>query len=150
AWEAAPGGTVGADEVARQAVCLVVFVCTGNTCRSPMADAMFKQMLAQRLGCSADELPARGYCVLSAGVAAIMGDAAAEHAALAVGELGADLSRHRSRPMTPELAAQADYLVAMTRGHVLALTDHFRRPGVRPRLLSAAGEDVPDPIGAPP
>src|SRR5262249_54778966 len=62
---------------------------------------------------------------------------------------GADLAAHQSRPLTADLAAQADYLVAMTRGHLEALAEHFPRLGVRPRLLSPAGDDLPGPIGQP-
>ena len=62
-------------------------------------------------------------------------------------EYGADLLGHRSRPLTPELAAQADYLLAMMRGHVQALSNHFARLGTRPRLLSPQGDDIADPIG---
>ena len=53
----------------------------------------------------------------------------------------------RVDPLTPDLAAQADYLVAMTRGHLLALASGFAGTGARVRLLSPAGEDVSDPIG---
>jgi L-threonylcarbamoyladenylate synthase len=127
--------------------CLVVFVCTGNTCRSPLAEALFKKQLADRLGCVPDDLPAKGFFVLSAGLAAMMGGPAAEEAVTTARAFGADLSAHRSRPLTPELAAQADFLVAMTGGHLQALVEHFPCLGKVPRLLDPAGCDVADPIG---
>lgn len=125
----------------------VLFVCTGNTCRSPLAEVLCKKLLAERLGCAVGELPQRGFLVLSAGVAAMMEGAAAEEAVAVAQAHGADLSGHRSRPLTADLVAQADYLVGMTAGHVQAVAQQFPRLGPRPRLLSPEGEDVPDPVG---
>jgi protein-tyrosine phosphatase len=140
-------GVVSAADLARQSVCLIVFVCTGNTCRSPLSEALFKKQLADRLGCPPEALPQRGFFVLSAGLAAMMGGGAAAEAVAVAREFGADLSGHASRPLSADLAAQADYLIAMTRGHLLALAAQFPRSGVRPRLLSPEGDDVADPIG---
>jgi protein-tyrosine phosphatase len=149
AWRIVTEGAVTEELLRQQSACLVVFVCTGNTCRSPLAEALCKKRLADALGCTAEELPARGFFVYSAGLAAMMGGTAAAEAVEVAGTYGADLSGHRSRPLTPELVARADYLVAMTRGHLQALADHFPRPGSRPRLLDPAGNDLADPIGHP-
>jgi protein-tyrosine phosphatase len=140
-------GVVDDATLARLSPCTVVFLCTGNTCRSPMAEALCKKLLAERLGCAAEELPARGYQILSAGLSAMSGDEAAAEAALAARELGADLSAHRSQRLTPDLLAQADHLVAMTRAHLRAVAPYCTGDGPRPRLLSADGCDVPDPLG---
>jgi protein-tyrosine phosphatase len=147
AWSVVREGPMSAEDVGQQTACLTVFVCTGNTCRSPLAEGLFKKKLADRLGCPVDELPRRGFLVISAGLAAMMGGGAAEEAVEAGRAYGADLSGHVSRPLTPDLAAQADYLVAMTRGHLAALAGGFPGTGARLRLLSPAGEDVSDPIG---
>jgi protein-tyrosine phosphatase len=147
AWDVLRPGVVSADLLQSQSACVIMFVCTGNTCRSPLAEALAKKQLADRLGCAVEELPARGFLVLSAGLAAMPGGPAAGEAVDVARSHGADLSGHRSRPLTPELAAQADYLIGMTRDHVEALADHFPRLGARPRLLRPDGEDVPDPIG---
>jgi L-threonylcarbamoyladenylate synthase len=149
AWKVVQPGSVTAEQIAQQSVCVVVFVCTGNTCRSPMAEGLCKKLLADRLGCAAADLPGRGFYVLSAGLAAMMGEQAAPEAVQVGQGYGTDLTGHQSRPLTEDLAAQADFLVAMTRGHLMALTDHFPRLGSRPRLLSPQGDDVPDPIGSP-
>jgi protein-tyrosine phosphatase len=149
AWRVVRPGAVPEDLLRRHSACMIVFVCTGNTCRSPLAEALCKARLAERLGCTAEELPARGYLVLSAGLAAASGAPAADEAVETARAYGADLAAHRSRPLTPDLAAQADYLVAMTRSHVHSLGVHFPRLAARPRLLSPAGDDLDDPIGRP-
>jgi protein-tyrosine-phosphatase/tRNA A37 threonylcarbamoyladenosine synthetase subunit TsaC/SUA5/YrdC len=141
-------GSVTEELLRRQSACLVVFLCTGNTCRSPLAEALFKKRLADRLGCSPLELPARGYHILSAGLAAVSGGPAADEAKAVAATYCSDLSEHRSRPLTAELAAQADYLIAMTHGHAQALAE-VPRLGCRPRLLRGDGQDVADPIGHP-
>lgn len=146
-WRVLREGVVSAADLGRLTACVIVFVCTGNTCRSPLAEALCKKLLADRLGCRIDELPDRGFLVLSAGLAAMMGGEAAAEAVEAARELGADLSAHASRPLSPTLAAQADYLIAMTQGHAQALASQLTG-GPRPRLLCADGSDVPDPIGA--
>lgn len=126
--------------------CSVLFVCTGNTCRSPLAEAVCKRRLADRLGCEVNELEARGFVVNSAGVYAYPGEAASEGAVIAAAELGADLAAHRSRPVNPELLANANHVVAMTGGHLAALAARFPNVGPPPVPL-ADGFDLPDPIG---
>jgi protein-tyrosine phosphatase len=85
--------------------------------------------------------------ILSAGLAALTGGGAAPEAIETARELGADLSGHASRPLSPTLVAQADYLIVMTQDHLDALQEQFRGIGPRPRLLSPSGEDLADPIG---
>lgn len=124
----------------------VLFVCTGNTCRSPLAEAVCKRLLADRLNCPTDELESRGFVVSSAGVMAYPGEAASPGAVVAAAELGADLMAHRSRPVNPELLANATHVVAMTGGHLAVLAARF--PGVGPVARTLAGvADIPDPIG---
>ena len=148
-WKVVRPGAVSDDALQRQAACLVVFVCTGNTCRSPMAEALCKARLAERLGCTAADLPGRGFHVYSAGLSAMTGGPAADEAVDAARAYGADLTTHASRPLTADLAAQADYLVTMTRGHLTVLAERYRGLAARPRLLSPAGDDLADPVGCP-
>ena len=140
-------GIVDDATLARLSPCTVVFLCTGNTCRSPMAEALCKKLLAERLGCTPEELPERGYQVFSAGLSATAGDEAAAEAVEAARELGAELGQHQSRRLTHDLLVQADHLIAMTRGHLRALDPYCTADGPRPRLLAADGRDIPDPIG---
>jgi protein-tyrosine phosphatase len=146
-WSVLREGVLTSDELKRQACCLIVFVCTGNTCRSPLAEALCKKLLAERLGCAPDELPQRGFIIVSAGLAALPGGGAALEAIETARVFGADLRGHVTRPLTPSLLAQADYLFAMTQNHLLALAAQFPGIGPRPQLLAETGEDLPDPIG---
>jgi protein-tyrosine phosphatase len=126
---------------------VVLFVCTGNTCRSPLAEAVCKRLLADRLGCGVEELPARGFEVASAGVATWPGLPASLEADAAAHAVGADLSRHRSRPVNPELLNRATDVIAMTAGHAAVLRAKFPSVGPSPVLLGGT-EDLEDPIGA--
>jgi protein-tyrosine-phosphatase len=102
----------------------VLFVCTGNTCRSPFAEAV-----ARREG---------HVDVESAGLSAYTGDRPPEDAIVVARELGYDLSSHRARPLTEEMLERADVVVGMTAEHVAAV-------GGGARLLGEA--DLDDPIG---
>jgi protein-tyrosine phosphatase len=140
-------GAFPADEIERLAARIVLFVCTGNTCRSPLAEGLAKKALADRLGCTADELPGRGFWVLSAGVAAYGGSAASAESVTVAAEFGADLRAHASRPVNPQLLLAADDVIAMTRSHLHALAARYPGTGPAARLL-CGDEDLDDPIGA--
>lgn len=141
----APGPSPNPAEPTRPG-CSVLFVCTGNTCRSPLAEALCRRLLADRLGCDPAELEARGYVVRSAGIAALPGDTAALPAVEVARELGADLSAHQSRPVNPELLAAATHVLAVTRGHAEALLMRYPGVGPEPDLLGGS-DDLDDPIG---
>jgi L-threonylcarbamoyladenylate synthase len=143
-WSLRQEGAIPAEDITEAAPCRIVFVCTGNTCRSPMAEGICRKLLAERLRCSRDELGEHGFIVQSAGVAAGPGNPATAEAVDAIREIGADISAHRSQPLTIELMVQADRLFAMTAGHLRML---YGVRGVTPALLSPFGDDVDDPIG---
>lgn len=149
-WEVVESGLLDEAAIRDRMSLGVVFVCTGNTCRSPLAEAIFRKLLAERLNCRESDLADRGFFVASAGLAAGYGmPAAAESLALAE-EFGLNLASHSSRPLTDELLDRADYVVTMTAGHrdsILAV-----RPDLADRvhLLSREGLDIADPIGGGP
>jgi protein-tyrosine phosphatase len=146
-WEVVREGAVSREELRLLSACLVMFVCTGNTCRSPLAEALCKKKLSDRLGCTPQELPQRGFLILSAGVSAFEGDEATACAVEVARGYGADLSQHASKPLDRSLAAQADHLLCMTQSHLQVLLSYFSHLGCEPRLLSPEGADLPDPIG---
>lgn len=147
-WSMVSEGPVTAEQVARSLTRVILFVCTGNTCRSPMAEALCSKLLAERLKCKPEELPQRGFLILSAGLAAMSGDPAAPEAVEIMEEMGADLTSHSSRPLNAELVLQADHLITMTHGHLMALASRYARFAPQPRLLDPQGGDVADPVGA--
>ena len=140
-------GIVSEETLRRLASLMVLFVCTGNTCRSPMAEALFRRLAAERLGCAADEIESRGVVVASAGLAAWAGGPASGHAVETVAELGGDLAGHESQPLTESLVRQADVILTMTASHRAAVLAQFPEAGGRVEMLSPDRRDVIDPIG---
>jgi protein-tyrosine phosphatase len=140
-------GAFAADEIEKLAARIVLFVCTGNTCRSPLAEGLAKRMLADRLGCAVGELPSRGFWLMSAGTSAWGGGAATPEAADVAAEFGADRGSHQSRPVNPQLLLAADDVIVMTQGHAAALVHQFGEYAPPVRLL-CGDDDLEDPIGA--
>jgi protein-tyrosine-phosphatase len=96
---------------------LVLFVCTGNTCRSPLAEALARRSTAEALRVEDDDVLAHGLWFASAGVSAYPGDPASDGSLESAAELGIDLAAHRSQPVTPELARRAARVYCLTGSH---------------------------------
>jgi protein-tyrosine phosphatase len=143
-------GVVSEQTLRRLSSFMVLFVCTGNTCRSPMAEAICRQMIAERLGCSPDELDERGILIASAGTSAHLGGRASPEGVQVLAEMGLDLSGHESQPLTPQLARQADLILTMTRSHRQWILNQWPEAAARTRLVCHNQGDVADPIGGPP
>lgn len=124
----------------------ILFVCTGNTCRSCMAEALAGRLLEDRFGAGGD------ITVCSAGLAASPEDAASPFAVEAMAWKGIDMSDHRAAMLTPEKVMEADLVLTMTRGHQEQVKIMF--PGHGDKVFTLAdfagcGGDIPDPIGQP-
>jgi len=122
----------------------ILFICTGNICRSPMAEGLFRHATRGR-----DE-----YRVVSAGLGAIDGQPPSAHSVAAMKELDIDISRQRSRMLTAELVKQADLILGMTHSHVDTVTLLYPQAADKTFLLREFDDtldtfekDISDPIG---
>lgn len=140
-------GVVPEKTLQRLASLMVLFVCTGNTCRSPMAELLARRKIAEKLGCTIDELDERGVIVMSAGIAAMAGGRPSAEAVDVMTRAGLDLSAHVSQPLTRQLAQHADVILPMTRSHRAAIVAEWPDVAERTRLVCTDGGDVSDPIG---
>ncbi len=122
----------------------ILFVCTANVCRSPVAEHYMRR-LAERFGPASIE-------VASTGTHAIAGLPADGIAARLAQERGCDLAQHRSKPMLAQDVAAADLIVVMERRHRSFFRERYPEAMGKVRLLLAAAEgrpahDLPDPTG---
>lgn len=118
----------------------LLFVCSGNICRSPMAEILSVH-LADQMGVDVD--------ARSAGTLELKGRPAHKHAIAVCNEMGLDLSRHRSQGVTEALVEWADHILVMERQHAIWVTDRFSEAAGRVHLLGGfdGKPEIPDPIG---
>ncbi|MBN1844194.1 MAG: threonylcarbamoyl-AMP synthase [Sedimentisphaerales bacterium] len=130
-----------------------LFVCTGNSCRSPLAEGICRRLLSQKLGCSVDQLVEKGYKIESAGIMAFPGSPASPEAIEVCRRWQVDIGGHRARMLTVDMLRQADFVYVMDSSHMQAARDLLAAEGM-------AGESAPieylcrngqiaDPIGMP-
>ena len=132
----------------------VLFVCTGNTCRSPMAAALLNDLSRPREICSAQgELTGARYVAASAGLYAQEGEPITPAAAAALQDEGIacrpdnDYLSHRARLVSADMVAEADVIVGLTASHAMQLLLRF------PEAASKIGTlpmDIADPFGGSP
>jgi protein-tyrosine-phosphatase len=124
---------------------VILFVCTGNTCRSPMAEYALRSLLEK-------ERPGRAE-VMSAGIAAGNGFPATRYAVEAARMWGLDVTPHASQQLSPQLIEEADLILTMAPEHHRQVTRMDPSAADKTFLLksfpdnSPDGEDVEDPIG---
>lgn len=146
-WDVLRSGVVADDDVQRLMARMYLFVCTGNTCRSPMAEGLAIKLLSEKLGCDANSLDQNGFWVESAGIFAFGGGGASPQSVQALRNLGVDISSHSSQKLTSELINCSDLIFCCTRQHLSDARCLAPSAADKMRLLDQDG-DIPDPIGA--
>lgn len=114
----------------------ILFVCSGNTCRSPMAEGIFNKR--------AEEMNIKARA-LSAGAAALAGVPASANAVAAAAEKGADISKHLSQPVTERLLEECTAVLCMTAGQARSLKAAF--PAYKDEIRLLSRNDISDPFG---
>lgn len=118
----------------------VLFVCSGNTCRSPMAEALIKHEAARR--------GVTGHDFQSAGLNAVEGDRASKYAVEAMGARGIDIDRRLARQISAQMVLEADVVLAMTKSQAHTLKDELPQYASKVRTLgeyAGTHEEVADP-----
>ena len=124
---------------------VVVFVCSGNTCRSPMAEYALRSLIDRERPGVAE--------LLSAGTLGLEGQPATRYASEAARVWDLDMSAHRNQPLTAELIERADLVFAMAPEHHQKILEMVPKAAARTYLLknfpdpSGTGDRVEDPIG---
>lgn len=141
-------GAIPANQLERLSQPLILFVCSGNTCRSPMAEAIARDILAHKRGTSVDVVESvTGIHFLSAGVAANDFSTASPEARRVMESMGLDLSTHISRPISQRLLEYADRIYAMTPEHAKQLKSVMPEIGYKIFTLAEMSGGISDPYG---
>lgn len=108
---------------------IITFVCTGNTCRSPLAEGLFRKMNTE-------------HEIHSAGLSAFPGDRVSENSVIAAGDYGVDISGHTAQPLSKELLKATDLFVCLSHSHAMQLI-----PVVGKGRVYVLSDGISDPYG---
>ncbi|MFO0941785.1 MAG: Sua5/YciO/YrdC/YwlC family protein [Pirellulales bacterium] len=140
-------GAFQQDALVRAAQFLILIVCTGNTCRSPMAEALMRSKFEKRFG--TEKEASRRVYVASAGLNAFPGGPASIEAQATMAQRGLSLVEHQSRSVTTHALNTADLILTMTRSHRNGILEQMPEISGKVKLVSGSSSDVSDPFGGP-
>jgi len=140
-------GALSRDQIQTALQLEIVIVCTGNTCRSPMAEMLLKNKMATANDIPIDQLVQHGIHICSAGIAANNGSPAADQAINVLGKQDLDLTCHSSQPLNYVLANSADLILTLSHSHQQAIVNEWPEFADKTSLLAHDGSSVSDPIG---
>jgi protein-tyrosine phosphatase len=140
-------GAISRGLIEESAYRLILMVCTGNTCRSPMAETMARELIARKAGVKPEDLErVSGLRIVSAGTGAAKGQDMTASARQVLEEMGFRPGRHASAPLGFALLEEADQIYVMTGGHREQILDWSPESASKVYLLDPSGRDVEDPI----
>ena len=146
-YEILRAGVVTEQHLKRLSSVMILIVCTGNTCRSPMGEVIGRNLLAKKIGCADNEIDEHGVVINSAGIAAMAGGQASPQGIEVMQNVNLDLTGHAAQPVSEQMIRHADLILTMTRGHREALLSQWPEAASRTEVLRLDGKDVADPIG---
>jgi L-threonylcarbamoyladenylate synthase len=139
-------GVYGPDDIKDMSEVRILFVCTGNTCRSPIAEAFCLKYISEKLDCGVDEVRNMGYKVDSAGILGSVGMPASAEVIDICLRRGIDMTRHQSRSISRDKLFESDYIFVMSDHHLGSIGRMC--PSIMPRcLLLDNPANIDDPIG---
>lgn len=140
-------GILTAAEALRTAALRFVFVCTGNTCRSPLAEAIARDLCGKALGVPAADVLACGLSFASAGTGTLDGMPASDGSLAAAREIDLDLAAHQSRMLDRAEVERADHVYCLAESHRRAILARMPSAAAKVELLRPDGRDIADPYG---
>lgn len=141
-------GVYSAADLEKMSIIRFLFVCSGNTCRSPMAEAIFRKYLSKKLHLKVDDLEKTGYKLSSAGTLGTAGSPATAEAIATCAAKGLDIKYHTNSALSVKLIEESDFIFVMSRRHKNQITSTCPL-AAKKCLLLAEDADIPDPIGQP-
>ena len=143
-------GVITTEEIMLASRMTILFVCAGNTCRSPIAEVLCRHALKEQTPAAVPGTETGpGFRVVSAGSSAVAGYPADPLAQEVMREIGLDLSEHKTQALTPRLIDSSDFIFTMTRSQRESIIEWMPEARERVRLLSPTSEDIADPVSHP-